>query len=69
MDPVTSPLIHKDSGHQAQARSGRGEPLLRLWLLVTLLDHFTASAFVPKFSFVNHHESAQPHTKKPRLQA
>ena len=25
MDPVTSPLIHKDSGHQARARSGRGE--------------------------------------------
>lgn len=25
MDPVTSPLIHKDSGRQVPRRSGRGE--------------------------------------------
>lgn len=43
MDPVTSPLIHKDSGHQARARSGRGESPLPLRVLaahiLVWIDH------------------------------
>jgi len=30
MDPVTSPLIHKDSGRQGPRRSGRGASPRRL---------------------------------------
>jgi hypothetical protein len=32
MDPVTSPLIHKDSGHQARFDPGEETPSATVWL-------------------------------------